>query len=87
MATHPTFGAFNQGLTPTIACFNKAITGLGVDFDDLIAAMQVYVDKFVAPVREQLAAAWSRLRDSRKVLGRWCFSTTPISPAPWHTTT
>lgn len=50
MATHPTFGAFNQGLTPTIACFNKAITGLGVDFDDLIAAMQVYVDKYVAPV-------------------------------------
>jgi hypothetical protein len=50
MATHPAFGAFNQGLAPTIACFNKATIGLGVDFDDLIAAMQVYVDKFVAPV-------------------------------------
>ncbi len=50
MATHPTFGAFNQGELPTIACFNKATTPLGVDFDDLIAAMQAYVDKFVAPV-------------------------------------
>ncbi|MGH9546706.1 MAG: hypothetical protein ACRD23_15985 [Terriglobales bacterium] len=50
MATHPTFGAFNQGLAPSIACFNKATIALGVDFDDLIAAMQVYVDKYVAPV-------------------------------------
>ncbi len=50
MATHPTFGAFNQGLAPTIACFNKATVALGVDFDNLIAAMQVYVDKYVAPV-------------------------------------
>jgi hypothetical protein len=49
-ATHPTFGAFNQGELPTIACFNKAKTPLGVDYNALIAALQIYVDEHVAPV-------------------------------------
>jgi hypothetical protein len=50
MATRPTFGAFNQGLTPAIACFNKATMALGMDFGFLIAAMQTYVDKYVGPI-------------------------------------
>ncbi len=50
MATRPTFGAFNQGLTPAIACFNRATMALGTDFGVLIAAMQEYVDKYVGPI-------------------------------------
>ncbi len=84
MSTRPTLGAFNQGELPTIACFNKATVPLGVDLDALIAAMQVYIDEHVAPVWGT-PAKLIKTTGFQKGLGRWCFSTTPMSPTPSRT--